>query len=138
MLDKLDTMIGFHRQALNLRAQRQQILAANIANSDTPNYQARDIDFKVELTKALEQHQVKRQTAIGLHVTSPQHIQVNLPQQFSPDALYRIPFQDSADGNTVDMDQERMAFMDNSVHYQGSLTFLGEQFKSLMSVLQQG
>lgn len=138
MLDKLDVMIGFHRQALNLREQRQQILAANIANSDTPNYQARDFDFKTELTKALDQHSVNHRPSVGLKVTAQQHMQIATPLANSPQALYRVPFQNSADGNTVDMDLERMAFMDNSIHYQGSLTFLGEQFKSLISVLQQG
>lgn len=138
MLDKLDAMIGFQRQALNLRQQRQQILAANIANSDTPNYQARDIDFKTELSKALNHQHINPITLPELQVTNQRHIQINTPAQIHPEALYRIPFQDSADGNTVDMDQERMAFIDNSIQYQGSLTFLGEQFKSLMSVLQQG
>ena len=127
MLDKLDVMIGFHRQALNLREQRQQILAANIANSDTPNYQARDFDFKTELTKALDQHSVNHRPPVGLKVTAQRHMQIATPLANSPQALYR-----------VDMDLERMAFMDNSIHYQGSLTFLGEQFKSLISVLQQG
>ncbi len=55
MIDKLDAALRFGQEALNLRAQRQEILAANIANADTPGYQARDIDFAGQLNKVLEQ-----------------------------------------------------------------------------------
>ncbi|NUF49044.1 flagellar basal body rod protein FlgB [Gilliamella sp. ESL0250] len=136
MFDKLDAWVNFHQQALNIREMRQNILAANIANSDTPNYQARDIDFNAELSKALNNQ--SNINHVGLNITSNHHIQVkasNIPNQ---NVLYRIPYQASADGNTVEMDQERTAFIDNSIHYQSNLTFLGEQFKNIMSVLQKG
>jgi len=119
-----------------VRETRQNILAANIANSDTPNYQARDIDFKAELTKAIKnQGNVNN---IALHTTSNHHIQISMPMPTNQNLLYRIPYQASADGNTVEMDQERTVFIDNSIHYQSNLTFLSEQFKNVMSVLQQG
>lgn len=136
MFDKLDNWVNFHSQALNVREMRQNILAANIANSDTPNYQARDIDFKAELTKAIKnQGNVNN---IALHTTSNHHIQISMPKPTNQNLLYRIPYQASADGNTVEMDQERTVFIDNSIHYQSNLTFLSEQFKNVMSVLQQG
>ncbi|MFP3480770.1 flagellar basal body rod protein FlgB, partial [Burkholderia sp. SIMBA_057] len=53
MLDKLDAALKFGTEALNLRAQRQEILASNIANADTPGYQARDIDFASELSRVM-------------------------------------------------------------------------------------
>ncbi|OCG05301.1 flagellar basal body rod protein FlgB [Gilliamella sp. wkB112] len=136
MFNKLDNFVNFHQQALNVREQRQNILSANIANSDTPNYQARDIDFNAELNKAL-----KQQTSINnlqLNITSNRHMQTSIPVAINQNLLYRIPYQVAADGNTVEMDQERTAFIDNSIHYQSNLTFLGEQFKNVMSVLQQG
>lgn len=136
MFNKLDNFVNFHQQALNVREQRQNILSANIANSDTPNYQARDIDFNAELNKAL-----KQQTSINnlqLNITSNRHMQTSTPVAINQNLLYRIPYQVAADGNTVEMDQERTAFIDNSIHYQSNLTFLGEQFKNVMSVLQQG
>ncbi len=136
MFDKLDNWVHFHSQALNVREMRQNILAANIANSDTPNYQARDIDFKVELNKALKNQ--SNANNIALRTTSNHHIQVSNPMTINQNLLYRIPYQVSADGNTVEMDQERTAFIDNSIHYQSNLTFLSEQFKNVMSVLQQG
>ena len=136
MFDKLDNWVNFHSQALNVREMRQNILAANIANSDTPNYQARDIDFKAELTNAIKnQGNVNN---IALHTTSTHHIQISMPMPTNQNLLYRIPYQASADGNTVEMDQERTVFIDNSIHYQSNLTFLSEQFKNVMSVLQQG
>lgn len=136
MLDKLDTLINFHQQALNIRDQRQKILSANIANSDTPNYQARDIDFNDELIKALKKENSVNN--VKLNITSNRHIQTTSQITSNQNLLYRIPYQVAADGNTVEMDQERTAFIDNSIHYQSNLTFLGEQFKNVMSVLQQG
>ncbi|MWN05116.1 flagellar basal body rod protein FlgB [Gilliamella sp. Pas-s95] len=136
MFDKLDTWVNFHQQALNIREMRQNILAANIANSDTPNYQARDIDFNAELSKALNNQATINH--VRLNTTSNNHIQIKAPIAPNQNILYRIPYQASADGNTVEMDQERTSFIDNSIHYQSNLTFLGEQFKNVMSVLQQG
>jgi flagellar basal-body rod protein FlgB len=136
MLNKLDTFVNFHEQALNVREKRQNILATNIANSDTPNYQARDIDFNIELEKALNNQNTFNN--IKLNTTSTKHIQTNNLNSTDLNLLYRIPYQSSADGNTVEMDQERTAFMDNSIHYQSNLTFLGEKFKNIISVLQQG
>lgn len=136
MLDKLDSTIRFHRAALNLREQRQQILAANIANSDTPNYQARDIDFNAILKHKLSANPIEEN--LTLQVTSNRHIPIQNLTWSTHNILYRVPYQAAADGNTVEMDQERTAFIDNSILYQSSLTFLGEQFKNLQSVLQQG
>lgn len=137
MLDKLDASFRFQQEALNLRAQRQEILAANIANADTPGYQARDIDFASQLNKVMDQGRVSG-TGIALKTTSTRHIPA---QNFQPpelDLLYRVPDQPAMDGNTVDMDRERTNFADNSLKYQTSLTVLGGQIKGMMSVLQSG
>lgn len=136
MLDKLDILVNFHQQALNMRDIRQNILSANIAHSDTPNYQARDIDFNVELIKALNKE--NNINDVKLSVTSDRHYQIKTPMMLSQNLLYRIPYQAAADGNTVEMDQERTAFIDNTIHYESNLKFLTEQFKNVMSVLQQG
>lgn len=136
MLDKLDMLVNFHQQALNMRDIRQNILSANIANSDTPNYQARDIDFNAELIKALNKE--NNINDVKLNVTSERHYQIKTPMVLNQNLLYRIPYQAAADGNTVEMDQERTAFIDNTIHYESNLKFLTEQFKNVMSVLQQG
>ena len=133
MLDKLDAALRFGQEALNLRAQRQEILAANIANADTPGYQARDIDFASQLNKVLEQGRVNG-NGMSLNLTAARHIPAQTLQPPQLDLLYRVPDQPSMDGNTVDMDRERTNFADNSLKYQTDLTLLNGQIKGMMSV----
>ncbi|WP_338562854.1 flagellar basal body rod protein FlgB [Erwinia sp. E_sp_B04_7] len=135
MLDKLDAALRFNTEALNLRAQRQEILASNIANADTPGYQARDIDFASQLNKVMEQGR-SQGAGMSLAVTSARHIPAETLQPASMDLMYRIPDQPSMDGNTVDMDRERTQFADNSLKYQTDLTLISSQIKGMMSVLQ--
>lgn len=135
MLDKLDAALQFGTEALNLRAQRQEILASNIANADTPGYQARDIDFASELNRALEKGRAQG-SGLQLAVTSARHIPAQTATPPSMDLLYRIPDQPSMDGNTVDMDRERTQFADNSLKYQTDLTLISSQIKGMMNVLQ--
>lgn len=135
MLDKLDAALRFNTEALNLRAQRQEILASNIANADTPGYQARDIDFASQLNKVMEQGR-SQGAGMSLAVTSARHIPAESLQPASMDLMYRIPDQPSMDGNTVDMDRERTQFADNSLKYQTDLTLISSQIKGMMSVLQ--
>lgn len=137
MLDKLDAALRFQQEALNLRAERQEILAANIANADTPGYQARDIDFASELKKVMERGRAGT-SGVALSLTSERHIPAQNLSSTATDLLYRIPDQPAMDGNTVDMDRERTQFADNSLQYQTGLTVLGGQIKGMMSVLQQG
>ncbi len=136
MIDRLDNELKFQQQALNLLDRRQEVLASNIANADTPGYLARDIDFSISLKTALiRQHD---NNSLTLNLTSGRHISAQAKGVNHEALLYRIPDQPSADGNTVDMDRERVNFADNSVKYQSSLTFLGSQIKSMMSVINQG
>jgi len=135
MLDKLDAALRFGSEALNLRAQRQEVLASNIANADTPGYQARDIDFSSELKRVLEQGRAQG-SGLSLTVTSARHIPMQNLQPPSLDLMYRIPDQPALDGNTVDMDRERTQFADNSLKYQTDLTLINSQIKGMMNVLQ--
>ncbi|AGP44994.1 flagellar basal body rod protein FlgB [Serratia plymuthica] len=137
MIDKLDAALRFGQEALNLRAQRQEILAANIANADTPGYQARDIDFAGQLNKVLAQGRASG-SGIALNMTSARHIPAQNMQPPQLDLLFRVPDQPAMDGNTVDMDRERTNFADNSLKYQTDLTLINGQIKGMMSVLQQG
>lgn len=137
MLDKLDAALRFGQEALNLRAQRQEILAANIANADTPGYQARDIDFASQLQKVMAQGRADG-SGMALNLTSARHIPAQSTQPPSLDLLFRVPDQPALDGNTVDMDRERTHFADNSLKYQTDLTLMNGQIKSMMSVLQGG
>jgi flagellar basal-body rod protein FlgB len=137
MFDKLDNELRFQQQALSLMSRRQDILASNIANADTPGYQARDIDFSKQLKNAMRQ-ETQHNGPLSLALTSGKHIPGTTPKMDDRQLLYRIPDQPSADGNTVDMDRERVNFADNNVKYQSSLTILGTQIKNMMSVINQG
>lgn len=135
MADKLEGAIGFNRQALSLRDTRQQVLANNIANADTPNFKARDFDFASELKKATGSS-MSRSGGLDASRTSSRHLEARTSGMSHVDLDYRVPDQPSLDGNTVDMDRERAQFMDNSVRYQASITFMNSTLQSLKSAMQ--
>ncbi len=126
-----DAALGVHPAALALRARRTEVLANNMANADTPNFKARDIDFKAVLaaqTGAADQ-------AGRLRATSERHIQPAAPV---PDGelLYRNPTLPSLDGNTVETHVEQAEFADNTVQYMASLRFLNGKFKGMMTAIK--
>ena len=126
-----DSALGIYADALRIRSQRAELLASNLANVDTPNYKARDIDFKSALKLASEQSQDNQ-----LDTTNSKHIATNNSTPFSPAIKYRVNTQDSLDGNTVDEQTEQAAFMQNAVQYEASLQFLGGQFRSLITAIK--
>lgn len=131
MISGIDKEFGFLQSALNLRSHRQQLLASNIANADTPNYKARDIDFSKELQRA----QGVQAGNLNLSATSPGHMQA-FAGTLNVQALYRAAVQPSIDGNTVDMDVERAQFADNAIHYQFVLDRLSSKFKTMQSAIR--
>ena len=135
MIDRLDAALRFNREALNLRAQRQEVLAANIAHADTPNYKARDFDFASRLNQAVEQG--RQSQSMNLSLTSSRHIAAEAKAMPDQDLLYRVPNQSSIDGNTVEMDVERTNFADNALRYESNLTVLSSKIKALLSAVQQ-
>lgn len=139
MIGKLDEYMRFNETALSLRAQRQELIASNIANADTPNYKARDIDFASALQSALA---ATTPPAGVLAKTAPGHIGgTGQSGDFLPNGtpvLYRVPAQGSADNNTVDMDVERNQFADNGLRYEAAVTFLNSQIRGLMTAINGG
>lgn len=133
MISKLDNALNFHQTALSLRTSRQEMLSSNIANADTPNFKAKDIDFTNVLRDALSTSTKTH----GLTTTSRMHINPNAGNIANTQALYRVPQQPSADGNTVDMDTERTRFAENSLKYDASVTFISGQIRGLLSALQE-
>jgi flagellar basal-body rod protein FlgB len=134
MLNRLDDMLNFHTQALRVRDQRQQVLASNIANADTPNYKARDLDFRSALQGALQGAPAAGRA--GLATTAAGHLPGRPGVAAEAGLQYRTPAQGSVDGNTVDMDAERAAFADNAVHYEFNLTRLSQQIKGMLAAIQ--
>lgn len=134
MLDRLNEDFRFYQQALALRAQRQEVLSSNIANADTPNYKARDIDFKAAMQAAIEG--TKRLPDTSLKLTSARHIPAKAVSHGPTDLLYRLPYQASMDGNTVDMDIERVQFADNTLHYQSTMQLISNRIRGLQTAIQ--
>jgi flagellar basal-body rod protein FlgB len=142
-MNGLDQLLDFNAAALRIRAHRQEILAANIANVDTPNFKARDIDFRSAMQKALESSaeiSAKKNGAPQLNTTSPLHFKgegiADNGAVDSSDLLYRSVVQDSADGNTVDVDVERSAFVNNSLRYEASVMMINARLKEMNLALQ--
>jgi len=126
-----DSALGIHADALQIRSQRAELLASNLANTDTPNYKARDIDFQSAMKMA-----ASGQSTSSMQTSHVNHIQPSSAQFNNPAVQFRIGMQDSLDGNTVDEQVEQAQFMQNSVQYQASLDFLGGKFKGLLSAIR--
>ncbi|MEJ2800412.1 flagellar basal body rod protein FlgB [Comamonadaceae bacterium PP-2] len=147
MLEKLTAGLDFQAKALALRAERQTVLASNIANADTPGYQARDMKFSQALQAASQPSSSLRATApttptgsaagVAAHT---RHIPLTLPtlgagHVSGGDLAYSTHSQPSLDRNTVDLDRERAAFSDNSVRYEAALRFLNGSSKTMLSAI---
>ncbi|NOG32736.1 flagellar basal body rod protein FlgB [Halomonas sp. TBZ9] len=141
MIDQLESAFNYHQQALGLRHARHEVLAANIANADTPNYKARDIDFSSELKRAVDSgvQASQGQGGLALALTSQRHLPGQGPAMSGAnnlDLLYRVPDQPSLDGNTVDMDEERTQFADNAVRYRVALSMMNSRIQGLKNAMQ--
>lgn len=133
MTSRIDDALQFQQTALKLRAARQELLASNIANADTPNFKAKDIDFASALQGAL----AGTPAQLPLTATSPRHLGGAAGENvMGAPVMYRNVLQPSADGNTVDMDVERAQFADNALRYEASVRFVSEQVKSVLTALQ--
>lgn len=159
MLNRLTETLDFQGQALTLRAERQRMLASNIANADTPGYVARDMDFATTLRQATAGTLAARMATSGgaatiplgagglstvdyargpamLATTSSQHIPVALGQDSERSLLYAQPAQSNLDGNSVDMDRERANFVDNSVKYEATLRFINGGVRTMLDAIK--
>lgn len=114
----------FWENALRLSAQRMELIASNIANADTPNYKARDIDFKKALAQSMSANALNRVDSKKGAVFEPD-------RPFLATPLYRIPTQPSVDNNTVDMDAERAAFAQSALMYEFTLQKAIGEYKDM-------
>lgn len=123
--------LGIHPDALNVRSKRSEILANNLANSDTPGFKARDLDFKGILKGEYENRQ-----RMELNRTSQRHI----PAEgiiMDSSLKFRIPHQPSIDGNTVETNIEQAEFAKNAMDFQSSFAFLDSRFKGLVKAMKE-
>ncbi|MEW6708034.1 MAG: flagellar basal body rod protein FlgB [Pseudomonadota bacterium] len=131
-MNRLTDSLHFQTQALMLRSERQRLIASNIANADTPGYQARDINFAQALKEATGQ------VAAGgtVQATQAGHLQPAGGARAEPNLLYATPSQTNLDRNTVDLDRERAAFADNAVKYEASLRFINGKVRTMLEAIK--
>jgi flagellar basal-body rod protein FlgB len=128
----IDAHLGVHAQALAVRGRRNEMIADNMANADTPDYKARDLDFRAALAAAANGGGggVSLETTRGNHIAGAAG-----PGSVDGAVKYRVPLAPSIDGNTVDPQVEQAAFAENSVRYQATLTFLNSRLRGLMTAI---
>ena len=147
MFANLTNDLDFQSKALVLRAERQRVLASNIANADTPGYVARDFNFKDALSQQTQTNDSELSRSgkgLSLANSTTEGNRRHLPltglshsELGSTDAMaYGMQTQPSVDGNSVDMDRERASFVDNSVRYESTLRFINSQSKIILSAIQ--
>jgi flagellar basal-body rod protein FlgB len=146
MANSIDNFLGVHAQALAVESRRTQLLASNLANSDTPNYKARDVDFRAALAQAGAPGNAGNAAgnAPGATGRTLPMVAASAGNSLSggttaaaqdPTLLYRVPLAPSLDGNTVDPQLEQAAFAENAVRYQATLTLLNSRLRSLMTAI---
>ena len=131
MAISFNNALGIHEKALNMRVQRAEVLANNLANADTPGFKARDVDFKAALGAA----QSGVDSDLAMVRTDSGHIDTAAAMSDRATLLYRAPYQPSIAGNTVDAQQEQARFMRNSMDYQASFQFLNGKFTGLSKAI---
>ena len=119
--------LEIHSAALSLRNKKNEIIASNIANAATPNYKARDLDFKSEMSRHLKTG--------NLTTTNDKHFSLMRPVSHKG-VSFREPLQQSLDGNTVELAVEQMEFSENSIRYSTTLSFLNSKIAGLMSAIR--
>jgi flagellar basal-body rod protein FlgB len=134
----LDQYVSVHATALEVRSRRSELIANNLANADTPGYQASDIDFRQAMARAAGDSSSSGSTSgVTLSTTSAGHIGGNTSASAAnnPDLKYRVPLAPALDGNTVDTQVEQANFAENAVRYQATLTFLNSKFRGLLAAI---
>lgn len=130
MFKDLSEEFELNKKILNLRAYQEELISSNIANIDTPGYKSKEINFSYELKKIIKNH------IFTLKTTSKKHL---CPIKTNNNYNIHINFKNpSSNGNTVDMNRERINFLNNSLKYQADIVFFNNKIKNIMHVLQQG
>ncbi len=126
-----NSILGSHQQSIKVFAARSRILAANLANADTPNYKARDLDFRKMLNdyKNITSYNAPLKTNHARHMQPSGFV-------FGSQLKFRQPQQSSLDGNTVEDQIEKSAFLENAMRYQTSITFISGKFRTLLSAIK--
>ncbi|TSE20776.1 Flagellar basal body rod protein FlgB [Tepidimonas alkaliphilus] len=143
MINRLTERMDVLGQALQVRAWRQQVIASNIANADTPGYIAREVDFRAALQQARAAASVSpalqagQPPALALAGDDARHLRTAAQTASDRARLtYQLRTQPSLDQNTVDLDQQRANFADNAVQYEATLRFINGHVKTMLAAIQ--
>lgn len=150
MFANLTNGLDFQTKALVLRAERQRVIASNIANADTPGYVGRDINFKEAMNAAQGggtqggrltltrsgSAPAQRTESVSNAAHIPLESKLGSLRTDGPDLAYTVQSQPAMDGNSVDLDQERANFVDNSVRYEATLRFINGSSRTILSAIQ--
>jgi flagellar basal-body rod protein FlgB len=136
MIDRLEQDLSTIRNAMGVRGYRQELLASNIANADTPFYKARDVDFKAALGAAIGNRNAGTVAPVSLERTRAGHLGGNGASPYGGAVKFRSEYQGAVDGNTVNMDVERAAFAENALQLEALITFINGRFRTLQTAIQ--
>jgi flagellar basal-body rod protein FlgB len=134
MIERLTRQLDFQTEALVLRAERQRVIAGNIANADTPGYQARDFDFASALRQATAGS--GSATQLGAPIAGDVLAEGFGHGRAATGLRYALPAQTNLDRNTVDMDRERAAFADNALKYESTLRFINASVRTTLDAMK--
>lgn len=132
MAMSFESALGIHEDAMRFRGKRASVLANNLANADTPNYKARDMDFKTALANKM--NPVGK--PLELDTTHNRHREARGLLEDDGGLLYRTPEQPAIDGNTVEEHVEHAKYMENALDFQTSFTILNGKFRGLKTAIR--
>ena len=132
----INQQFDLHTRVLGLANQRLELLADNVANADTPNYKARDIDFRTAMAGIADPSGLSGD--LPLAATRAGHNPLHGASAHTTTPQYPVPEQPSLDGNTVDSQKENAGIAETAVRYQATLTFLSSRIRGLRDALTGG
>lgn len=135
MIDRLEQDLSTIRNAMGVRGYRQELLASNIANADTPYYKARDVDFKSALATAMGAAGGDAGKPLTMARTRAGHLPGSGDAPYAAMTQYRAEYQGAVDGNTVNMDVERSSFAENALQQEALITFINKRFDGLQRAI---
>lgn len=133
-MDKISDGVAIYQHAMNLRALKQQQIASNIANADTPKYLAKEFDFAATMKSTIENQNGANPSA--LQTTNSKHMTLSPNGMVAPDSLYRVPTQPKPDGNTVEVEHEKKEMIENTIQFQMLTQLTTDYFNKLRTAMQ--
>ncbi|MCR5085024.1 MAG: flagellar basal body rod protein FlgB [Succinivibrionaceae bacterium] len=134
-----DQIFGVHQHTMRVRNRRSEVIAGNLANADTPGFKARDLDFNQTMIEEARLRASQDRGELPMAKTNERHMDLGSLPSDEPELLlkYRLPYQaDTGNGNTVEVDHERMNYMQNNIEYHATIQFLNNRISGLMSALR--